>query len=180
VTADALLESLNLLNGQDRIEVKRGAEADKSLFETVRDFANVPNLSSRRIALDIVRDELALLPTYKVEGITNLEKISTDVTVQCNSMFNNPLRDDITAKSVQDKNVVIVFFPKVQPQDKPIVFKAEELAHGALRRIGSTDSRCVRNTYLGRLRSGGRLVVTNPARPNDPHQAFRAKEVNNE
>lgn len=156
MTAIELLESLNLLDEQERIEAKRASEAGKSILETVCAFANEPGMGGGWLALGVVREELALFPAYEVEGITNPEKISSDIANQCRDVFNIPLRVDISTENVQGKNVVVVFVPEAQPQDKPIFFKAQGLPRAAFRRIGSTDQRCTEDDmavfYQGRQR----------------------------
>ena len=61
---------------------------------------------------------------------------------------------DISTENVQGKNVIVVFVPEAQPQDKPIFFKAQGLPRAAFRRIGSTDQRCTEDDmavfYQGR------------------------------
>ncbi|KQY00267.1 transcriptional regulator [Massilia sp. Root133] len=156
MTAIELLESLNLLDEQERIEAKRASEAGKSILETVCAFANEPGMGGGWLALGVVREELALFPAYEVEGITNPEKISSDIANQCRDVFNIPLRVDISTENVQGKNVIVVFVPEAQPQDKPIFFKAQGLPRAAFRRIGSTDQRCTEDDmavfYQGRQR----------------------------
>ena len=142
MTAVELLENLNLLDEHERIEAKRASEPGKSALETVCAFANEPGLGGGWIALGVVREELALFPAYEVEGITHPDKITADIANQCRDIFNIPLRVDIFTENVQGKNVVVVFVPEAQPQDKPIFFKAQGLPRGAFRRIGSTDQRC--------------------------------------
>lgn len=44
MTALELLESLNLLGEQERLEAKRASESGKSVLETVCAFANEPGL----------------------------------------------------------------------------------------------------------------------------------------
>lgn len=142
MTAVELLESLNLLDEHERIEAKRASEAGKSVLETVCAFANEPGLGGGWIALGVVREEMALFPSYEVEGIDQPDKLSADIASQCRDMFNVPLRVDISTENVQGKNVVVAFVPEAQPQDKPIFFKGQGLPRGAFRRIGSTDQRC--------------------------------------
>jgi len=142
VTAVELLESLNLLDEHERIEAKRASEAGKSVLETVCAFANEPCLGGGWIALGVVREEMALFPSYEVEGIDQPDKLSADIASQCRDMFNVPLRVDISTENVQGKNIVVVFVPEAQPQDKPVFFKSQGLPKGAFRRIGSTDQRC--------------------------------------
>jgi len=142
MTAVELLESLNLLDESERIEAKRASEAGKSVLETVCAFANEPGLGGGWIALGVIREEMALFPAYKVEGVTNPDKISSDIASQCRDSFNTSLRVSISTENIQGKNVVIVYVPEAQSQEKPIFFKAQGLPRGAFRRVGSTDQHC--------------------------------------
>ena len=158
MTAAELLESLNLLDEHERIEAKRASEPGKSALETVCAFANEPGLGGGWVALGVAREEMALefayQAAYEVEGITHPDKLSADIANQCRDIFNIPLRVDISTENIQGKNVVVVFVPEAQPQDKPIFFKAQGLPRGAFRRIGSTDQRCTEDDlavfYQGR------------------------------
>lgn len=142
MTAAELLESLNLIDENERIEAKRGSEVGKSLLETVCAFANEPGLGGGWIVLGLVREELALFPSYEVEGVEQPDKVSADLASQCRDNFNIPLRVDISTESIDGKAVLTVFVPEAAPQQKPVFFKAKGLPAGAFRRIGSTDQRC--------------------------------------
>jgi ATP-dependent DNA helicase RecG len=142
MTAIELLESLNQLDEHERIEAKRGSDLGKSVLETACAFANEPGLGGGWIVLGTVREEQALFPAYEVEGVSTPDKLSADISTQCRDSFNVTLRVDISTESVQGKNVVVVFVPEAQPQDKPVFFKSQGLPRGAFRRIGSTDQRC--------------------------------------
>ena len=142
MTAVELLESLNLLDEHERVEAKRASEPGKSVLETVCAFANEPDLGGGWAVLGVVREELALFPAYEVEGIAQPDKITSDLASQCRDIFNIPIRVDISTENIQGKNVIVVFVPEAQPQDKPVFFKAQGLPRGAFRRIGSTDQRC--------------------------------------
>lgn len=153
-SASDLLESLNLLDENERIEAKRGSELGKSILETICAFANEPGLSGGWIVLGLVREELALFPSYEVEGVEQPDKLSADIASQCSDTFNIPLRVDITAEVINGKAVLVVFVPEAAPQQKPVFFKAKGLPAGAFRRIGSTDQRCTEDDmavfYQGR------------------------------
>lgn len=154
MTAAELLENLNLLDEHERIEAKRASEAGKSLLETVCAFANEPGLGGGWIVLGVVREELALFPAYEVEGVAQPDKLAADIASQCRDMFNVPVRVDIATENIDGRNVLAVFVPEAQPQDKPVCFKSQGLPRGAFRRIGSTDQRCTDDDlavfYLGR------------------------------
>jgi len=143
MTARELLERLNLLDENERIEAKAGSAIGKSLMETVCAFANEPGLGGGWLFLGAVRDELALLPSYEVVGLEQPDKCSADLASQAASLFDRPVRLDIQTEEVDGKPVIVVFVPEASPQDKPVHLKAQGLPRGAFRRIGSTDQRCI-------------------------------------
>ncbi len=146
MTALELLESLNLLDEQERIEAKRASEVGKSLLETICAFANEPGLGGGWLLLGVVREEQALefayQAAYEVEGIDQPEKLGAEIATQCRNTFNQPVRVDISAEIIHGKTVMVVHVPEALPQDKPVFFKAQGLPKGAYRRISSTDQHC--------------------------------------
>ncbi|WP_298576742.1 ATP-binding protein [uncultured Luteimonas sp.] len=143
-----LLQSLNLLDEHERIEAKRSDEVGKSLLETICAFANEPGLGGGWILLGVTREELALFPSYEVEGLDHPDKISADLASQCAATFNQPVRIQIATEQLDGKPVIVVSVPEAAAQDKPIYFKAQGLPRGAFRRIGSTDQRCTEDDLL--------------------------------
>lgn len=143
-----LLQSLNLLDEHERIEAKRSDEVGKSLLETICAFANEPGLDGGWILLGVTREELALFPSYEVEGLDHPDKISADLASQCAATFNQPVRIQIATEQLDGKAVIVVSVPEAAAQDKPIYFKAQGLPRGAFRRIGSTDQRCTEDDLL--------------------------------
>ncbi len=141
MTAQELLERLNLLDESERIEAKSASEVGKSLMETVCAFANEPGLGGGWLLLGVAREELALFPSYEVQGLDQPDKVSADLATQAASVFNRPLRLEISTDVINGKPVIVVFVPEAAVQDKPVYFKAQGLPRGAFRRIGSTDQR---------------------------------------
>ena len=148
MTAAELLESLNLLDEQERVEAKRSQDVGKSMLETVCALANEPGLGGDWILLGVHREEMALFPSYEVEGLENADKLTADLATQCAGMFNRPLRVDIRTEMLTGKAVAVVFVPEAAPQDKPVYLKAQGLPRGAFRRIGSTDQHCTEDDLL--------------------------------
>ena len=142
MNAQELLESLTLLDENERIEAKRAQDVGKSLLETICAFANEPGMDGGWLLLGVAPDEQALFPGYAIEGVTDPDKLSADIASQCASVFNMPLRVDIRTESLEGKPVIVVSVPEAAPQAKPIYFKSSGLPRGAFRRIGSTDQRC--------------------------------------
>jgi ATP-dependent DNA helicase RecG len=151
-----LLQSLNLLDETERIEAKRASEAGKSLLETVCAFANEPGLGGGWLLLGVVREELALFPSYQVEGVPQPDKLCADLATQCREVFNLPVRIELSTERVDGQAVVVAYVPEAQPQDKPVFFKSQGLPKGALRRVGSVDQHCTDDDlavfYQGRQR----------------------------
>ncbi len=156
-TALDLLQSLNLLDETERIEAKRASEVGKSLLETVCAFANEPGLGGGWLMLGVVREEMALFPSYQVEGVAQPYKLCADLATQCREVFNVPVRVELSTEQVNGLAVVVAFVPEARPADKPIFFKAQGLPKGAMRRVGSTDQRCTEDDlavfYQGRERN---------------------------
>jgi ATP-dependent DNA helicase RecG len=148
MTAQELLERLQLLDETERIEAKAGSEVGKSVLETVCAFANEPGMGGGWLLLGVLREDMALFPGYVVDGIENPERVGTDLATQAAGMFNQPLRLEIRTEQVDSKIVLVVFVPEAAPQDKPVYFKAQGLPRGALRRIGSTDQRCTEDDLI--------------------------------
>jgi ATP-dependent DNA helicase RecG len=148
VTAQELLERLQLLDETERIEAKAGSDIGKSVLETVCAFTNEPGMGGGWLLLGVAREEMALFPGYVVEGIEHAEQVGAALATQAAGMFNQPLRLDIRTELLDGKVVLVVFAPEAAPQDKPIYFKAQGLPRGALRRIGSTDQRCTEDDLI--------------------------------
>jgi ATP-dependent DNA helicase RecG len=156
MTALELLQSLNLLDETERIEAKRASEAGKSLLETVCAFANEPGLGGGWLLLGVAREEMALFPSYQVEGVPQPDKLCADLATQCREVFNLPVRIELSTEQVEGLAVVVAYVPEAQPQDKPVFFRAQGLPKGALRRVGSVDQHCTDDDlavfYQGRQR----------------------------
>ncbi|MDO5624775.1 MAG: ATP-binding protein [Pseudomonadota bacterium] len=140
--AQDLLESLTLLDENERVEAKRAQDVGKSLLETICAFANEPRMGDGWLLLGVAPDEQALFPGYVVEGVADPDKLSADLASQCASVFNMPLRVDIRTESLEGKPVIVVCVPEAPSQNKPVYFKSTGLPKGAWRRVGSTDQRC--------------------------------------
>jgi ATP-dependent DNA helicase RecG len=148
VTAQELLERLNLLDENERIEAKQANEIGKSLLETVCAFANEPGLGGGWLLLGVTREELALFPAYEAQGLDQPDKVSADLASQAANTFNRPLRLDIQTDALEGKPVIVVFVPEASRQDKPVYLKAQGLPRGAFRRVGSTDQHCTEDDLL--------------------------------
>ena len=148
-TARELLEQLNTLDEQERVEAKRAAEVGRSLLETVCALANEPGLDGGFILLGVGREEMALFPAYEVEGIEQPDKVAADLASQCRGgTFNRPVQVDIATEELSGKAVLLVRVFEAEPQDKTIYFVKQGLPRGAFRRIGSTDQHCTDDDLL--------------------------------
>src|SRR5690606_39962272 len=117
-----LLQSLNLLDEHERIEAKRSDEVGKSLLETICAFANEPGLDGGWILLGVTREELALFPSYEVEGLDHHDKISADLASPCAATFNQPVRIQIATEQLDGKAVIVESEPEAAAHVQSLYF----------------------------------------------------------
>ena len=143
--AQDILNRLNSLDEDKRVEAKCGSKIDRSVMETICSFSNEPNMGGGNIILgvescDIPNDNH--VKTYYVVGVEDADKLQSDIASQCSSMFNIAVRPDVCIEKLNGKNVIVVTVAELDMRSKPLFFKNEGLPRGAYRRIGSTDQRC--------------------------------------
>ncbi len=124
------------------IEAKRATEIGKSMMETISAFANEPSRGGGYLILGVERADLDSSDEYRITGLADCDRIQSDLATQCCQMFNIPIRPEIEVNTVEGKNVLVVFIPEAQPNEKPVFIKSKGLPKGAFRRIGSTDQAC--------------------------------------
>lgn len=137
-----LLQLLNDLDEHPQIEAKEGSQAGKSMLETVCAFANEPGLGGGWLLLGVRADTDAFWRQYEVVGMDNPDKVQSDLTTQCASVFNVPIRPQFEIAEVRGKRLLALHIPEVPTAAKPVFFSAQGLPRGAFRRIGSSDIRC--------------------------------------
>jgi ATP-dependent DNA helicase RecG len=137
------------------IEAKRGTDIGDSLLETISAFSNEPDNNGGYLLLGVSTLEDSLYPDYKISGIRNSDQLQTTLATRCRNEFNIAVRPVISVETRNGKTVIIAFIPEAQPSDKPVFIKRKGLAHGAFRRIGSTDQKCTEDdiAFLHQLRS---------------------------
>ncbi|PIF08801.1 ATP-binding protein [Janthinobacterium sp. 13] len=139
-SAEDLLQELQAIDESHRIEAKQCTQIDRSIMETVCAFANEPGLGGGYLLLGVVRDPNDLFGTaYEVVGVSNPDKLQSDLASQCACVFNRPLRPRVSVEAIHGKTVIAVYVPEVAPTDKPIYISNLGLPRGAFRRVGSTD-----------------------------------------
>ncbi len=136
------------------------------------------------ILLGLKRDNETLFPTYSTIGLENLDKLQLDVSTQCASMFNVPIRPDIEVETIGEHHVIKIYVPEVSEAQKPVYFKNEGLPRGAFRRIGTSDQRCSdedMTLFYGNIESFDSSKVTNSSLEDidenalERYRALRAK-----
>ena len=111
-------------------------------WKTVSAFANEPGLGGGYIVCGVELRPGALFLDYHIVGVTNPNKIQSDLVDRCRSAFNTPIRPQIQVENIEGKTVVVAYIAEAPPQDKPLYLKSEGLPKGAFRRIGSSDQHC--------------------------------------
>jgi ATP-dependent DNA helicase RecG len=139
-TAEDLLQELLAVDESQRIEAKRASQIDRSVMETVVAFSNEPGLGGGHLLLGVERDPEDLFGTsYRVVGVTEPDKLQSELASQCASMLNRPVRPRISVETLRGKMVLVVFVPEAAAAEKPVYLSRLGLPRGAYRRVGSTD-----------------------------------------
>lgn len=147
-SAKELIAELNETDETEHLEAKNASEAvGKSVFETICAFSNEPGLEGGTILLGVEK-ELALFPLYTPSGVSDPDKLSSDIASGCASIFNNPVRIDISTEKVGKAIILRINVPELAPHQKPLYFERQGLPRGAFRRIGSTDQHCTEEDLL--------------------------------
>lgn len=141
-SAKELLFELNSTDESHFIEAKRGRAIDKSILESICAFSNEPGLEGGYIVLGIERLENTLFPEYEVTGISESDKLQSDLSSQCAAVFNIPIRPIVEVEDVGGKLVLKIKVSELSDAQKPAYFKSKGLPRGAYRRIGPTDQSC--------------------------------------
>jgi ATP-dependent DNA helicase RecG len=142
-TGEELFENLNDTDECPWIEAKGISDSTTSIMETVCAYANEPGLGGGYILMSISVDDSDTATThYKIDTIPDTDKLQSDIATQCASMFNMPVRPQMTIEKINGMPVLKIGVDELPPKQKPLYFKKLGLPYGALRRIGSTDQHC--------------------------------------
>lgn len=143
--AQNILDRLNSLDEDKRVEAKCGSKIDRSVMETICSFSNEPNMGGGDIILGVESCDTPNeqgVKTYSVIGVEDADKLQSDIASQCSSMFNIAVRPDVKVEKLDGLNVIVVSVAELDMRSKPLFFRNEGLPRGAYRRIGPTDQRC--------------------------------------
>lgn len=141
-SARDLISELNETDETEHLEAKNASEAiGKSVFETICAMSNEPGLEGGTILLGVEK-EMALFPLYTPVGVSDPDKLSSDIASGCASIFNNPVRVDISTEKVGRSVILRINVPELASHQKPLYFERLGLPRGAFRRIGPTDQHC--------------------------------------
>jgi ATP-dependent DNA helicase RecG len=133
-----LLRQLNELDECENIEAKRSAdELGKSALETISAFSNEPGLGGGALLFGISEHEGG----FVVTGVEDPARLAADLSSQCASAFNRPVRPRIVQESFDGRVVVAALCPEAAPGEKPVFIASRGMQHGTFRRIGATDQR---------------------------------------
>jgi ATP-dependent DNA helicase RecG len=137
-----LLDQLNLLDEGARIEAKRGL--GKEALHTISAFANEPGLDGGTLVFGVVAKGAngGGREGYEVVGVSDPDKLQSDLASQCAATFNRPLRPTIWSEPIEGRVVVAAYIDEAPAGEKPIYLKSSGMPGGAYRRIGASDVRC--------------------------------------
>lgn len=139
-------ELLNLIQSADeseRVEVKRAAEKiGDSALETISAFSNEPGLGGGYLVLGLTKNDSNKVPRYKVTGVSNPDKLQSELVTLCRQNFNKPIRPAIDVLLHPEGPIIVAYISEAETYEKPIFIKSRGIEKGAYRRIGPTDQLC--------------------------------------
>ena len=141
-SAQELFRMLCVVDESVWVEAKSKSDSTQSLMESICSFSNEPGLGGGYILLGIGENTKSRDNRFYVEGVADADKAQLDISTQCSTMFNFPIRPRIDVEQIEDKNILKIFVPELPSVQKPVYFKNKGLPQGAWRRIGSSDQRC--------------------------------------
>lgn len=142
LSASDLIKLLNETDETEDLEAKECSnEVGKSVYETICSLSNEPGLEGGTILLG-VKKEVSLFSFYSPSGVSDPDKISSDLASACATKFNQPIRVGIRTEVIGGATVLKVDVTELPANQKPLYFKKTGLPTGAFRRIGPTDVRC--------------------------------------
>ena len=122
-TAQELFELLNELDETDSLEAKSLHEdSTRSIMESVCAFSNEPGMGGGVILLGAreLKDVDRGAPLYVAEGVDDPDKAQLDISTQCASMFNIPVRPRISVEKVCGRPMLKIFVPELPTGRKPL------------------------------------------------------------
>ena len=152
-------ELLNLIQNGDeseRVEVKRSADKiGDSALETISAFSNEPGLGGGYLVLGLTKNDSNKTPRYIVTGVSDPDKLQSELVTLCRQNFNKPIRPAIDVLIHPQGPIIVAYISEAETYEKPIFIKSRGIEKGAYRRIGPTDQLCTREDLdmLYQLRS---------------------------
>lgn len=120
-TAHNLLRQLRLNDETTGIEAKTASAVGSSIMQTICAFANEPGLGGGYLLLGVAEPDEQHDEFY-VCGVENAGKVLSDLQTNCRSQFEQPIKIDAQAVSLEGGTVIQVFVPELQPAAKPCTF----------------------------------------------------------
>lgn len=147
-----------LQNGDEseRVEAKKSTDkVGESALETISAFCNEPGLNGGYLVLGLKKNETNLPPRFMVNGVSDPDKLQSELINLCRQNFSIPIRPAIDVIPHPEGSVIVAYIPEAEPHEKPVYIKARGKEKGAFRRIGPTDQVCTRDDIdlFNRLRS---------------------------
>lgn len=190
-TAEDLLLELHSVDESHRIEAKRATQIDRSILETVCALSNEPGLGGGYLLLGVAHDSSDLFNNkYVVDGISNPDKLQSDLASQCASALNRPVRPRIQPAPA-DSHLLLAQMPEAlrarlpAPGSKPRKDVLRRLLQDlcswralSAREIGAIlarrDHKELVREHLSPMVAEGALAYTVPEMENHPEQRYTA------
>ena len=100
---DEIWKRLNDSDESVEIEAKTAQQIGPSLLETISAFSNEPNRGGGYLLLGVRRVEASLFgdKQYEIVGLSDPDKVQSDLATTCRTSFNIAVRPSITVHSLR-------------------------------------------------------------------------------
>lgn len=144
---DKLWDELIQMDEHQQLEAKPGTCITDSVIETICSYSNTSGLNGGYILLGVVEDSKSA-SKYRVEGVSDSDKLQKDLASQCTSRFSTVVRPEINVGVLEGKTVIAVYVSEVSSSEKPVYIRKLGLEKGTYVRIGSTDQVCTQRELV--------------------------------
>lgn len=144
---EQLLAQLRALEECTQIEAKRGTEIGPSVMQSVCAFANEPGLGGGYLLLGVNEPDEHNV-NFSVCGVEDVDALLNDLQTNCRGQFEQPVAVKAEAVILEDRKILKVFVPELDPAAKPCTF------------VGKFDSKSKRKTGVWRRGLNGDYECT--------------------
>ena len=124
IEVEQLWTELQQTDENVRIEAKRASEIGASIMQTICAFANEIGLGGGYLLLGVHEPD-AQHSHYWLDHIENSDELLNTLQINCREQFEYPISIQAKCTLLENKKIIVVFVPELEPSAKPCTFKGK-------------------------------------------------------